>query len=70
MKMKKRLAPSRQGHAEIAGVACRASLNLKSGVIPQNFLFAAGERKFMRDLIWFLTERKPNGIPDKIAFPC
>jgi hypothetical protein len=41
-------------------------------VIPQNFLFDrnANERKFMRNPIWFLAERRPNRIPDKIAFPC
>jgi hypothetical protein len=29
-----------------------------------------GERKFVRNPIWSLAKRKPNGIPDKIAFPC
>jgi len=37
-------------------------------VIPQNERFAEAKCSFMRNPICFLTKKKPNQIPDKIAF--
>jgi hypothetical protein len=42
---------------------------VKTGVIPQNFLFALARKEIYPESHLFFLQLKPNWIPDKIAFP-